>query len=229
MRRAARALAFSLVAALLPAAVRTAPAQESLRNAPVAADAESSPLERHPPSGWSASASVNVYVPPDGRTYAQPTLAADYGHLHLEARYNYEALDTGSAWLGYTFALGEAMSVEFTPMLGGVFGDTRGVAPGYAFTLAYRKLELYSEGEYLFDTSDSSGSFAYTWSELSLSPREWLRFGLVAQRTRAYQTDVDIQRGLLLGFTYRRVSLTTYVFDLDQSRQLLVLGLDTSF
>jgi len=42
-------------------------------------------------------------------------------------------------------------------------------------------------------------SFFCNWSELSLSPVDWYRFGLVGQRTRAYQTDVDIQRGLLVG------------------------------
>ena len=37
-------------------------------------------------------------------------------------------------------------------MLGGVFGETTGVAPGYKGSLSWWKLELYSEGEYVFDT-----------------------------------------------------------------------------
>ena len=37
-------------------------------------------------------------------------------------------------------------------MIGGVFGDTTGVAPGYKGSLSWWKLELYSEGEYVFDT-----------------------------------------------------------------------------
>lgn len=225
--RAAQALAACLV--LLLAAVRAAPAEESIDALPAAAAAEPVTLEGQAAQENSASAVVNVYILPDSRTYAQPTLAAEYKRVHLEARYNYEALDTGSAWIGYTFGLDGSLSLQFTPMLGGVFGHTAGVAPGYELTVGYWKLELYSEGEYLFDTDDSSDSFAYTWSELSLSPMEWLRFGVVGQRTRAYQTDVDIQRGLLIGFSYRWARFTTYVFDLDQSQQTIVLALGGSF
>ena len=134
----------------------------------------------------------------------QPTFTADRGWLHLEARYNYEALDTGSAWVGYNFSGGEKLAWEFTPMLGGVFGDTTGIAPGYKGSLGWWKLELYSEGEYVFDTGSSSDSFFYNWSELTLAPVDWFRFGLVTQRTRVYKTDRDIQRGVLAGFSFKK-------------------------
>ena len=110
---------------------------------------------------WSLSASAYTYIVPDSRDYVQPTFSADRGWLHLEARYNYEALDTGSAWLGYNFSGGETLAWEVTPMLGGVFGDTAGIAPGYEASLSLWKLELYSEGEYLFDTGNSADSFFY--------------------------------------------------------------------
>ena len=90
-------------------------------------------------------------------------------------------------------------------MLGGVFGDTTGIAPGYKGSLGWWKLELYSEGEYVFDTGSSSDSFFYNWSELTLAPVEWFRFGMVTQRTRVYKTDRDIQRGLLAGFSFKNV------------------------
>ena len=101
--------------------------------------------------------------------------------------------------------------------------------PATSFRLAYWKLELSSEGEFVFDTGDSEGSFFYNWSELSLSPVEWFRFGLVGQRTRAYQTDVDIQRGLLVGFSYKKMDFTTYVFNLDQGKPTWVFAVGVSF
>ena len=106
---------------------------------------------------WSFSASGSTYLVPDDRNYVQPTFTADRGRLHLEARYNYEALDTGSAWLGANFSGGEKVAWEFTPMIGGVFGDTTGIAPGYKGSLGWWKLELYSEGEYVFDTRQHLG------------------------------------------------------------------------
>jgi hypothetical protein len=105
----------------------------------------------------SFSSSAYTYIVPDSREYVQPTLTANHGWLHLEARYNYEGLETGSAWIGYNFSVGEKVSLEFTPMLGGVFGDVTGVAPGYKYTLSWWKLQLYSEGEYVFDTGQWNG------------------------------------------------------------------------
>jgi hypothetical protein len=186
-------------------------------------------LEDETEKAWSFSASVYTYVVPDQSAYAQPTVTADLGWLHLEARYNYEALETGSVWVGYNCAGGEKLSWEFTPMLGGVFGDIAGVAPGYKGSLSWWKLELYSEGEYVFDTGDSSESFFYNWSELTLAPADWFRFGLVTQRTRVYETDRDIQRGLLAGLSINKLDLTTYVFNPDDSKPTVVVAVAFSF
>jgi hypothetical protein len=114
-------------------------------------------------------------------------------------------------------------------MLGGVFGKTTGIAPGYSGSLSWWKLQLYSESEYVLDTGNSSVNFLYNWSELSLAPAEWLRFGLVTQRTRAYHTDRDIQRGLLVGLSYKKLSITAYVFNPDESRPTLVLAAGLQF
>src|SRR5437868_3632840 len=50
---------------------------------------------------WSFSLAAYAYFVPDSRDYVQPTFMADRDWLHLEARYNYEALDSGSVWVGY--------------------------------------------------------------------------------------------------------------------------------
>jgi hypothetical protein len=178
---------------------------------------------------WSFSAAAYLYLVPESRDYVQPTITADRGWLHLEARYNYENLETGSTWVGYNFSGGNKLAWEITPMLGGVFGNTTGIAPGYSGSLTWWKLQLYSEGEYVVDTGDPSGSFFYNWSELSLSPWEWFRFGLVTQRTRAYHSDRDVQRGLLVGFSCKSVSFTTYVFNPDESQPTVVLAASVSF
>ena len=178
---------------------------------------------------WSFSLSAATYVVPNNQDYVQPTFTADRGWLHLEARYNYEDLETGSAWVGYNFSGGQKLEWELTPMLGGVFGNTTGIAPGYELSLSYWKLELSSEGEFVFDRDRSAGSFFYSWTELSVSPVDWFRFGLVGQRTRAYQSSVDIQRGLLVGFTYEKVDLTTYSLILNRGKPTWVFSVGMSF
>ena len=178
---------------------------------------------------WEFSVAGYTYFVPDDSDYVQPTFTADRDWLHLEARYNYEALDTGSAWVGYNFSGGETVTWELTPMLGAVFGATDGVAPGYKGSLGWKKLEFYSEGEYVFDAGESADSFFYNWSELTFAPVESFRFGLVTQRTRVYQTDREIQRGLLAGFSFKKLDVTGYVFNPDDEKPTFVLAVALTF
>lgn len=182
------------------------------------------------PEPWSFGLSAYGYATPE-RDYVQPTVVADRGALHLEARWNYEDVDTGSVWVGGNLSFGDEdrVRLELTPMLGAVFGETSGVAPGYRGSLRWWRLELYGEGEYLIDSGDSSDSFFYSWSELSIAPAERLRAGIAVQRTRAYEAERDVQRGLLVGFGAGPFDVTAYVFDPDEDEPTFVLGMGLSF
>ena len=182
-----------------------------------------------PAPEWTFDSSVYTYFLPDDGNYAQPTIATDRDWFHLEARVNYEDLNTGSIWFGYNFSGGETFEWALTPLLGGVFGQTDGVAPGYTGSLSWRRFEFYSEGEYVFDAHDSADSFLYNWSELAFGLAGWCRVGLVTERTRAYETERDIQRGLLVGVTYKNLEATTYVFNPDDSEPIVVLSVAFSF
>jgi hypothetical protein len=220
---------FTFTAIAVVGASLNAPAQITTNAPATATNIPPGLTEEKDEKAWSFSASAYTYIVPDSRDYVQPTFTADRGWLHLEARYNYEALDTGSAWVGYNFSGGEKLAWEFTPILGGVFGEMTGVAPGYKGSLSWWKLELYSEGEYVFDPGNSSNSFFYNWSELTLAPVEWFRFGMVTQRTRLYETDRDIQRGVLAGFSYKAVDLSAIVFNPDESKPTLVFAVAFTF
>ena len=179
-------------------------------------------------AAWSFAAAVSTYLLPDDGNYAQPTFTADREWLHLETRYNYEALETASVWAGYNVAGGERVEWEFTPMVGGVFGETNGVAPGYTASVSWWKLDGYSEGEYVFAT-DRDESFAYAWSEVAIAPVEWLRLGVVTQRTRAYETERDIQRGPFASVTLKQLEAAVYVFNPDDGEATVVVSLGWSF
>jgi len=182
-----------------------------------------------PASSWDFNASVSGYLVPQGQSYASPTFSADHDTLHLEARYNYEAQRTGSLWAGYNLSWGKKLELDVTPMIGGVFGSVNGVAPGVELTATYKKIEFYNASEYLFDTDTKANSFFYMWTQLTYSPVKWFTFGYVAQRTRAYQTPLDVQRGPLIGFTHKKVNLTTQVFNVGQADPTVVLSLGYSF
>ena len=110
-----------------------------------------------------------------------------------------------------------------------VGGDHEGLALGFELTLTWRKIELYSEFEYVFDREDYEASFLYNWSELSCAPVDWFRFGLTTQRTRVYQTDRDIQMALLLGGSAGRYTFTAHLFNPDDEDGFLVFAVGAAF
>lgn len=182
-----------------------------------------------PPAEWEFSITGIANFVPDDIDYGYGTFTADHSALHLEARYNYESLETGSLWVGANFEFGKTVTFEVTPMLGGIFGKTDGIAPGYHLTVNWWKLQLYSEGEYLFDTGHHGDSYFYNWNELTISPLEWLRAGLVSQRTRVYQTPLDIQRGILVGGSFKNWTVTFYLFNFGWTDPTAVFSIGLEF
>lgn len=180
-------------------------------------------------SPWAFSVSVFAYVVPDDRDYAQPTVTVDRGALHLEARYHYEAHETGSLWVGYNLGGEGTVSWEFTPMLGGVIGETMGVAPGFRGSLGWWRLELSSESEFVFDAADASSSFFYNWTELGCALTDWVRLGMALQRTRVYGEERDAQWGPFVGFTWQRFDLAAYLFNPEESQPTLVVAVGAEF
>jgi len=178
---------------------------------------------------WEYSLTVDGYLIEGEDGYASPTFTADRSWLHLEARYNYENFRTGSLWMGYNFSWGKTWQFAVTPMIGGVFGRTNGIAPGCEASLAWKKLTLSIDNEYVFDTTSKSGNFYYSWPQLTYQPTSWLKFGGVAQRTRTFETSFDTQRGFFVGFMHKKLEFTTYVFNPGTSGTTVVLEAGASF
>lgn len=187
------------------------------------------PHEEANQNAWSFAAAAYGYVVPDDQSYFSGTFRADRNWAHLEARYNYEDLKTGSVWFGYNLSFGEKLALDVTPMVGGVFGNTNGVAPGCLFELSYKKISLYSEGEFVFDTKNFENNFFYNWNEITYSPTDWLRAGLASQKTRAYQTPLDVQRGFFVGFSHKQLDFTTYVFNVGWASPTILLATGFTF
>lgn len=201
----------------------SSPAAETTQ-APPAPDPRTAPVPAtNDEAAWQFSAAVSLYDIPDSDDYLQPTFTADRGGLHLEARYNYEAPETASFWVGHNWDGGGQVTWELTAMLGGVVGETFGVAPGARGALAWRKFELSSEAEIVIDAGEAADSFFYSWSELSVTVLDWIRLGAAMQRTRLYESDREVQFGLLAGLTTPTFFLTSYLFNLDDERPTLVL------
>jgi hypothetical protein len=186
-------------------------------------------------ASWDFSLSAYTYFIEDDDDYIQTTFTADYDWLHLEARHQYEDLDTASLWVGYNLSFGppdeddDSLTLDFTPMIGGVFGDTDGIAPGYEVTIGWREFELYTEGEYIFDGHHSSDDFFYSWTELTYSFNDWLRAGGALQRTKIRQEDTEFEVGPMVGVTWNVLDFSAFLLYPEEGGPSVVLGLGIEF
>lgn len=179
---------------------------------------------------WEFSAEGMFYYFPGDEGLFLPVLRADRGKLHLEARYNYEDVRTVSGWVGYNLQ-GATRKIEyvFTPMAGIAGGRTQGVAAGLEFTVSMGKFELSSESEYLWDRAGSEYNFFYSWTDLTFSPKDSWYVGISGQRTKLYQTEADIQRGLILGTSVRAWDISGYFYNLGLDSPFFLLDVVFSF
>ena len=191
--------------------------------APVVAAQDPAPA---PEPTWEVSGSIFYSDPPGSEDRLTPILYADKGPLHLEARYNYEDLETLSLWAGWTFDAQGAIEGSLTPMLGAAVGDTDGIAPGLELDLGWRRVAWYAEMEYLFDAHDQDDDFFYSWSTLTYGFTDWLSAGLVAERSKLVDTDWSLQRGLALEFARGSVGFSLYAYNIGSDDSYAVVALE---
>ena len=177
---------------------------------------------------WAFTASAFLYPTVDP-AFLLPVVTADRGALHLEARYNYEDLKTGSGWVGWNFETGDALTLAVTPMVGVAVGRSDGVAPGVELTLGWRTFELYSETELFIDFGASSGDFLYTWTQVTWSPQHWLSAGITGQRLRSVGSERSIDIGPMAVFRLGRVALEAFAYNPFADDFFGVLGAGIEF
>jgi hypothetical protein len=149
---------------------------------------------------WSTAVYLDGYYQRDASAFMVPTLFADRGPLHLEARYNYEDFDTTSLWAGWGFTFGnEGRYAKLVPMLGGVFGTVNGMAPGLEIEAKWGRFSYWLEAEYVLDFQDSAGHFLSAWSEGYYSIQPWLWAGASVQRLRVVDSPREVDVGPMIG------------------------------
>ena len=163
-------------------------------------------------SSWNFSAWAEMFILPDEDDIFNPTFYARHKKLHLEARYNYEARNTASLWAGRRFKFGKEVKFVLVPMASIVFGNTNGLAPGLEIEVMYKKFDFYSESEHVFDFNTKENNFFYMYTELAIRPINPIRTGLIAQRTKLFESEREIQRGLFAEYYFGRFRAGGFFF-----------------
>ena len=179
-------------------------------------------------SAWHHTAEANFYFRKSDFIF-NPVYMVDKNWLHLEARYNYEGKNTFSAWFGYNFTGGKKFQYTITPCLGGIVGETYGVAPGLEMDFLFYGLQLSSQSEYVFDFKGPDNYYFYNWTDLTYSPLQWLWFGLSMQRTRLFKSNLDFQYGFIAGGGYKWFGLSAYLYNPGLDDAFIVLALSFRF
>jgi hypothetical protein len=178
---------------------------------------------------WRYSASISYYDLPKYQDYWNPIVTADQGRVHLEGRYNYLNIDSGSFWAGANFSTGKTWRFGATVMFGIVVGTIQGVGPGFELSLGHSWFSLTSEGEYVFETQKGVDNTSYSWTEVSGSPASWCRLGLALQLTNALVATRNVQRGPVVAFSFKNFELEADVLDPDRDDATYILSLSMSF
>ena len=179
-------------------------------------------------SSWSFAAATYYYILPGEKNTTTLLGYADHKSLHLETRYNYEDRETGSVFGGYMFEAGNKLSVSLTPMIGLVFGNTNGIAPGLEASLAWKKLDFYSETEYVIDLNGKENNFLYSWTELAITLRNF-RTGISANRTRLYQTELEVEKGIFIQYSFWKLTAGVHYFNPFSSDEFVIATLGIEF
>ncbi len=165
-----------------------------------------------PPPLARVDATGYAYFVPHAPDFAVGIASADLRWLHLEGRYNYEALRTGSAFVGLTGRWGRPVQLTLTPMAGAAFGRLDGFVPALRATVTWWRFFLWTEPEVLIRVGGSGSTFFYNWTEAGFA-LGGLRFGVVAQRTQVFETALALQRGLFAGLSLGPFNATFYEYN----------------
>ncbi len=178
---------------------------------------------------WNFSAWAEMFILPDEEDFFNPTFYARSDKLHFEGRYNYEDRNTASFWGGWRFKFGRQVKFVVVPMVGGVVGNVDGMAPGLELEIMYKKFDFYSESEHVFDFNTKENNFFYMYSELAFRPVQPIRTGIMTQRTRLFESERELQRGIFAEYYFGRFRVGAFYFSPFASGQYWIASASVDF
>lgn len=145
---------------------------------------------------------------------------------YAEARYNYEDLQTFSLFLGKAFKGDQALTWSLVPLVGGSVGRFNGLSTGLNIDLEYDKFYFSAQSQYSVSTSVYKNQFLYSWSEVGYQSLRWLYAGVSLQHTADRIEGNILDPGVLIGFTFNKVTIPVYSFVPFNKERYFIVGLN---
>lgn len=181
-------------------------------------------------NSWDFNAQLYLTITSDNLV-AMPVFNMTKNHLYLQSRFNYESAETYSLSAGYLFNGGDKFSYEITPMMGIMLGKQYGFLPEISINLSYRNFNLSSDSEYQINLKHPKLNYISTWNEFTFYPKDWLYAGISVQRSRIFNTYLDVQKGIVMGVIINKFTFMGYLFNfIDDKHDVFgMLGVNFAF
>jgi hypothetical protein len=172
---------------------------------------DSSQSNKSPNKIWTFNAEVDANFQ-KYTFFTSSVFTADKKRLHMEARYNYTAVNTIAVWGGYNFNSKKKLQIKATPMLGLIFGDLKGISPGLELSLTYKRWQFDLTTEWLFSFDKLKDNDIFYWAQTNYALTHWWQIGITSQLSRLYQSTLTVLTGPVTNFIYKNATLsfTTY-------------------
>lgn len=148
---------------------------------------------------------------------------------YLEARYNYEDVKTMSLYFGKSFEVNKKVDFEIIPMLGLVYGNTKGISPGFNFNFEYKRFHSSTECQYTIDLEDNNYSYFWDWSNFYMRIHENISLGCAVQINQSKKGDSFVYASPALSFEFHSFVIEANAYNLWEKYPLWTLGIEYSF
>lgn len=110
-----------------------------------------------------------------------------------------------------------------------MFGKTNGIVPGLEVSLIWKKLDFYFENELVFDFVRKENNFFNSWTELAVTLFGNSRTGISASRTRLFQSDIELQKGVFAQYSFWKLTAGVHYFNPLSNDYYLIATLGMEF
>jgi hypothetical protein len=144
---------------------------------------------------------------------------------YFEGRYNYEALNTVSAYAGKIYEKKSTFSYSLNPVAGLVAGEFNGGSAGLNVNADYKNFNFSSQAQYSFSVENKNQNFTYSWSEFAYDATQNIGAGVCLQQTGEYNLQNKFDKGIFLRLSSNGWTFPIYMFKNSLNEKYFVLSL----
>ena len=135
-----------------------------------------------------------------------------FNDIYIEARYNYEEVETASIHIGRSLLFNKDQ-LEIIPAAGFVFGGYTGLSAGLNINYETEKLSGFTQTQYCFSLNNKNDPFYFSWVGISTPVYKNLQLGASWQWLAQKKVHPSFDYGPMLSFTKGIWGVEAYAYN----------------